>query len=360
MGKDCTQYVRSILFALIGKISGLSILRQENLFSCFGRVLIQDSTHITLPPHLADKFPGSKNQHKKKSACLKIQTVYDLLSDTFAHFDLSGFTRTDQAAAFDILSVAQPGDLVLRDLGYSTSVAFQCMLDLGIHFISRLWMRFNLYDPETSKQIDLVKELRKCPTLDRQILIGQKQQVPVRLVALPVPEDVANQRRRKMKNNRDKRCKPTKSQLTLLGWELFITSVSDQVWDAATIAKIYAMRWRIEIIFKSWKSHLNITDVPNSCASHVESLIWAQLIAISLFQVTFGMLDVYTFAEHSVRLSLLKTAPLLPILLTSSVISCVGPDLMISTLVRHFRLERRKKPHLSKVDESLQNLLLLS
>jgi hypothetical protein len=34
------------------------------------------------------------------------------------HCSLSGFTRNDQAAAADILTVTRPGDLILRDLGY--------------------------------------------------------------------------------------------------------------------------------------------------------------------------------------------------------------------------------------------------
>jgi hypothetical protein len=67
---------------------------------------------------LAPDFPGAANQGNKKQATLKIQVIYDLLSETFAHFSLSGFTRTDQAASADVLTVAQAGDLVLRDLGY--------------------------------------------------------------------------------------------------------------------------------------------------------------------------------------------------------------------------------------------------
>jgi hypothetical protein len=222
---QCVDFVRSVLFALIGSISFGNALRERGVFRFFKRVILQDSTTLPLPEHLAEHFPGASNQCKKKQATLKIQADYDLLNESFVHFSLSGFTRTDQAASADILNVAQKGDLVLRDLGYFVLSVFKKMLERGIHFLSRLRLDVSIYDPLTLKAFDLLKELRTYGRLDRQLIIGAKERLSVRLVAIRLPDSVANERRRKAKNNRDRRCNISKDRLELLGWELFITSV---------------------------------------------------------------------------------------------------------------------------------------
>ena len=76
--------------------------------------------------HLADLFPGGGNQHGGDYANLKIQWICDLKNSAVEQVSLSGFTRNDQAAAPDILNVARPGDLVLRDLGYLVTSIWDC------------------------------------------------------------------------------------------------------------------------------------------------------------------------------------------------------------------------------------------
>ena len=337
------HFVRSAVFALISRLSEGNAGRQRGVFSFFRRVLIEDSTNLRLPQHLAPDFPGAANQSNKKQAILKIQVIYELLSETFVHFSLSGFTRTDQAASADVLTVAKAGDLVLRDLGYFVLGVFKKMLDKGIHFLSRFRIDVSIYDPFTLKAIDLLKELRTHGRFDRQVLIGAQQRVALRLVAVPLPEQVANARRRKAKNNRDRRCNISKRNLELLGWELFVTSVPDTIWNSQTVAQIYRIRWRIEIIFKSWKSHFNLTSIPTGSAHQLEALIWAQLLAICLFQPMFGALDLYCYTNFNTSLSLLKTAPLFPLMLICPIMNCNDFNLMISILIKHFALETRTK-----------------
>ena len=209
MGQACIAFLRSSVFALIKELAHVNRLRQCDLFYPFQRVWLQDSTNLPLPDHLAKKFPGPGNGRKKTSASLKIQAVYDLLSESFHQFHVSGFTRTDQMAAADILQVARKGDLIIRDLGYSSMAVFQKMLDRGIDFLSRLSARVSVYDPVSLKKIDLAEVLRNSGSLDCQVLVGASAKLPVRLVALRVPEEVANQRRRKAKQNKDGRYKPS-------------------------------------------------------------------------------------------------------------------------------------------------------
>lgn len=232
--------------------------RLRGLLRPFRRVLLHDSTVEPLPDHLAKIFPGSRNQHKARgSAAIKIQFITDLLSSQVLHLSLSGFTRNDQAAAPDILQVAQAGDLIIRDLGYFVIRAFQWIMEKGAFFVSRCRADVLFYDARTGQPLNLAAELRQRPLLDRLVLMGE-QKVAVRLVALPVPEAVANERRRRAKQNRDRRCHPNAQRLFLLGWTLLITNVPRSLWPPKVLAAIYRLRWRIEMIFKAWKSHLGL------------------------------------------------------------------------------------------------------
>ncbi len=329
----------NVLLALITRLSTFHKLRESAVFQSFARVLIQDSTTIRLPDHLADSFPGSANKSRKKTSALKIQAVYDLLGETFHHFGLSGFRRTDQAASADILAVAKPGDLVLRDLGYFSSPVFQKLLDQGIHFVSRLRRNVSIIDPIALKKIDLLKRLRRDRWFDQPVLLGAEQRVRLRLVALPVPEQVANERRRKAKADRDKRLKPSKEDLELLGWSIFVTSVESSVWSAKMVEEVYGIRWRIEIIFKSWKSHFNLTSTPKGSELQLEVLILAKLFAICLFQRLFGCLELYILKPAS----LLKWAQFFPWLLIGSISSLAPNKLRIETILQHLKLEKRKR-----------------
>jgi hypothetical protein len=349
MGRECVEFIRGAVSTLIFKLSSADKLRHAGVFRAFRRVLLQDSTQIRLPEHLANYFPGPTNQNRKDGAALKIQVVYDLLDETFPYFALSGFRRTDQAASADILSVAKPGDLVLRDLGYFATPIFQKLIDRGVHFLSRLRQNVVILDPLSLKRIDLLKRLRSYGQFDQNILLGIEQKVQVRLVALPVPEQTANERRRKAKNNRDKRRNPSKEDLELLGWNIFVTSVESCTWSPETIQNVYGVRWRIEIIFKSWKSHFNLTMTATGSPDQVEALIWAKLFAICLFQKLLAC-----FGHCAPKpISLLKSAQLFPLLLLSSLKDYITAGLSAEFIDTHLRLEKRRKKSSVSVPHSL-------
>jgi hypothetical protein len=225
----------------------------------FPRVLLQDSTCEPLPKPLAKAFPGSRNQRRKKGSSLKLQFVTDLAGAAVLHWSLSGFTRNDQAAAVDILAFARRGDLILRDLGYFSLKVFRSLDQLGAFFLSRCKHGLTFHDPQTGRQLNLAKQLKTQPRLDWIVLVGEEK-VRLRLVAEPVSAAVANERRRLARRNRDQRLKPSRERLFLLGWNIFLTNVPAAVWPPKALCWVYRLRWRIEIIFKAWKSHLRFTQ----------------------------------------------------------------------------------------------------
>ena len=90
--------------------------------------------------------------------------------------------------------------------------------------------------------------------IELQVLVGKEKKLPLRLVAVEVPHQVAQKRRRKAAKSRNKRVSYSKKYMALLGWSIFVTNVEQEVLDAEQIMEVYGMRWRIENLFKCWKS----------------------------------------------------------------------------------------------------------
>jgi hypothetical protein len=316
--------------------------------ACFRRVLVQDSTTIRLSPKLAAAFPGARNQRGARHGQLKIQALYELVGQRFGSFGLSSFRRNDQAAARDVAGVVRPGDLVLRDLGYFVVASLQQIAQAGAYFLSRLRLDTGLADPRTGQPLDLLGRLKRQGDFDGEVLLSEAQ-LRVRLVAVKLPEALAAQRRRRAKANRDRRCRPSARHLALLGWALFVTNVAPEVWSAKTVAQVYGLRWRIETIFKAWKSHFRLTEVPRGSTAQLQAMIYARLIFVTLFAplaVVPGWNAWHPAAPPP--LSLLKLASLVGdffLALCLEALQCRVTDAWLAQVNYHGRYERRARKH---------------
>jgi hypothetical protein len=290
MCQEQIVFLKKTLSAIISdSLSSKSNYPQSGKLKMFKNVIIEDSTCIQLNDKLNEAYPGNgyKNNNDK-TAILKVQAAYNITRKKFVRLEVTSFRENDQGYSSKIVQILKHGDLVIRDLGYFVLKVFQKLNKEGVFFISRMKKRVNIFSREDEVVIDLAKMLKKRGELDIEVFLGKEEKLPVRLIALPVEAEVANERRRKAKTNRDKRCNPNKEHLYLLGWELFITNVSKEVLTSKDIAEFYFIRWRLEIIFKSWKSYFKIIDIPKDANKiRTESYIYCMLIFIVLFQVHF-------------------------------------------------------------------------
>lgn len=277
-------------YSLKLQIGGPIGKKKCSLFKGFKRVLLQDSTCIKLPLWVRKYFPGNHSGGKQRAGA-KIQAVYDLLSGCFCLFAFTAYTYNDQRAAQMILGIARKGDLVVRDLGYMVLNCLGKMRENGIDFVSRYRYGIKLYDNQREQEINLLKLLRKNSHLDLWVYAGEKEKVNVRLVAVKLPEKVAMERKRKASQDRDKRKKHSKEYMKLLNYGIYITSVKEEQWNYSQVVEAYSFRWRIETIFKCWKSHFHIESlIPQSASltkARIESMVYAMLIFVTLFQVRF-------------------------------------------------------------------------
>jgi len=193
--------------------------------------------------------------------------------------------------------------------------------------------------------------LRPNAALDCQLLLGQREKLPVRLLAFPLPPKIAAERRRKARADRDKRLRHSENYLYLLGWNIFLTNAPQEQLPLATAATLYRLRWRVEIIFKAWKSHLGLHHVSQLGRHQVEVLVYGLL----LFAVL--MHDHTPLASEPIRggpsrppsppLSLLRVAQFFGSWLLALLLAELHPsDLqqrMRQQLHAHCRYDRRRR-----------------
>jgi len=334
IGCGIDQFLGHVVTRLFSDLKDRSDKR--GLFAAFNRVLLQDSTTLKLPDRFRGSFPGSANQSKRTQSSMKIQLVSDLLGDRILQLSISGFTRNDQAASGDILSVARAGDLILRDLGYFVTWNFKLMIERGIFFLSRWHRGTTLIDPETDEPIDLHKRLRRHGALDINVLLGKKHRVAVRLVCSRVPDSVANERRRKAKAvaKKDKRYAPTKETLFLMGWSIFVTNVGPEVWKCEDFRPVYRLRWRIEIIFKAWKSHLKIAELNFAFEPMLRLCVMTKLLFCALVHYACAALE--RLSPDAMQVSLLRMARILNdcAMLIAATVLDIPPAEFLSHLIR--------------------------
>lgn len=283
-----TNYLSAVLTLLIhddlSRLSKKISFNYHPLFHSFKRVLVHDSTTIQLPDHLRDFFKGNSCRGERKSLA-KIQAIINLKDHLYTHIEVSDFSTNDQKYASQSLPIIKKGDLIIRDLGYFALDVLKEIMYKKAFFISKFRYGIHVYDVNEDR-IDLNKILQKKTSLDMNVLIG-KRKIPVRLIAQKVNDSIAEQRRRKARNDRDKRYNHSKEYYYRLGFNIYITNVDQQTLSLQQIVQTYALRWRIETVFKTWKSHLNFQRLMNNIQSriHIEIMLYSLLIFTIVIQM---------------------------------------------------------------------------
>ncbi len=273
-----TQF-SNFLQMILGRVIENKIIVKNEL-SCeqnnFPRVLVQDSTVLKLPDRLFDSFSGVSNSHK--SVCnARIQGVYDLIAKQFVTFSIDKYSKNDFDAASELC--IEPGDLVLRDRGYLKCSEIKRLNDNCTLYIYRHKSLMVLRNPVNDQKIDILKLLKKKRKIDMNVCLNDDHRTMVRLIAVPVREEIANIRRMKAKKQ-TRGHKPSEKMLSLMSWTIFITNLPVVKYDFDIICTLYGLRWRIEIIFKTWKSNMAFSIIHNVSCHQLHALIIARLITI--------------------------------------------------------------------------------
>lgn len=301
-GDPCVEFMRGVLAAVIAAQLP-SFGDASPCGSRFGRVIVQDSTVLKLPSRLFGHYSGVSNN--SSTVCnARIQVVYDLLAENFVVFSIDPYSKNDLSAAPEL--ELQDGDLVLRDRGYLINDELQRHLTAGADCVYR-HKHGNVYlDPQSGKPIDLAAELSRHGRLDLEVLLNNSARTKVRLVATLASEETANRRRMKAKKEM-KGHAPTEDYLRMLSWTIFVTTIPKSMVSFEELLEIYGLRWRIEIIFKAWKSNMGFAQIHNVSKNQLEVLITARLAMIVMVsQLVYHPASQIIRREYGKELSMIK------------------------------------------------------
>jgi hypothetical protein len=250
------------------------------LLARFSAVELLDSSTIRLPDALADWWPGcGGSSPAHTSASLKIHVRCDL-----CHGSLTGPLLTD-GRTHESTTALQTGPLpagALRvaDLGFFDLGVFAQMDANKSYFLSRLHQQTALFD-QTGQRRALLELLGDGLVYDLAVSLGCQQQLPVRLLAVRVPPEVANQRRRRIRAAARKHGRtPTDEVLARADWTLLVTNAPATLLTVDEALALQRARWQIELLFKLWKEHGKIDESRSAKPWHVLCDVFAKLLAV--------------------------------------------------------------------------------
>ena len=269
------------------------------LLERFAGVYLEDSTSIGLPDALRDCWAGCGNATGQGRAALKLNLRLDLSTGHLASLTLHDGRMHDIEASAPLSAVAT-GALYLADLGYFGLDRFQELSAHGAYFVSRLKASTQIYGPDGRRVWDLARHLARQGTqVDLPVTLGETHRLPVRLLAVRVPQEVADQRRRKLREEaRNKGRQVSARRLALAAWVIFITNAPAEVLALEAALVLGRVRWQIELLFKLWKSHGQIDESRSTKPWRILCDVYAKLLAM-LVQHWVALIDLWGYPDRS-------------------------------------------------------------
>jgi len=279
---------------LIGNLMSVQITRSIDVgwFKYFNRVLIKDSTKFDVSENMAKQLPGFGGNASE--AGVSIQYEFDIKAGETTDLNITPANRPDARDTSETLHKVRQGDLIIRDLGYSSLVFFAAIHKIGAYFIARLNASANVYELKQNKFIELdfeqiykLMKKGKIQRIEKNVYIGKKDKLPVRIIIELIPEEVVNKRLRKVNNENKKNGHNTSDKYKSRNkFNIFITNVEDNKLETDVIVKIYKIRWQVELIFKAWKS---IFGIDNNNKMKYERFICLLNVRLILILINWDM-----------------------------------------------------------------------
>ena len=98
-----------------------------------------------------------------------------------------------------------------------------------------------------------MKELR--------VLVGARERLPMRLLLLRVPKNVADKRREDLLRDAQRRGQTVSEEtLSLADWTILVTDVPAKRLRFEEALVLLRERWQMELLYKLWKQHAQVDE----------------------------------------------------------------------------------------------------
>lgn len=280
--KVSVVFLEKVLFTLMNAQMKFNFKNKyEKIFNAFSAVAIEDSSQITLNEALSGSYQGSGGGGSK--ACIKLNFIIDIKSFVVFGIKKTSGIVSDTANCLEILKYVKFGMLIIRDLGYFSLESLKKIDEAGAFYISRLSMSVNVYlneEDETPLNVpEYLEEMKKkkIKMIDIPVFLG-KGKLKTRMIATGVPEKVVKQRKERYK--KDNKKEPSNVYVRWSGFSIFISNIPANIITGEFIIYLYKIRWQIELMFKNFKSNLELDKLQGTNRHRIDCLIYGKLIVI--------------------------------------------------------------------------------
>lgn len=259
---------------------------QTGLIGRFSAVELTDSSIICLPNGLENVWSGSGGFSDNASrAQVKLSVRWNLSTGNISLLDLTDGRQHDRNTNAHQAPVVK-GSLQLKDLGYFKLDDFEKIGQQGAYWLTRYKVNTHILT-ESGTTIDLVQHLPQQvgKRIDMNVLVGKTKQLCARLVAERVPDEVVKQRHERLyETARKKQQDVSELSLFLAQWTIYLTNVPQHLLSSHEVFVMAQYRWQIELLFKQWKSDLNIDKWHTNNPNRILCEFYAKLIAAVVTQ----------------------------------------------------------------------------
>ena len=271
------------------------------LLAQFRAVYLEDSTTVALPDALIDVWRGCGNATDQGLAALKLTLRLDLRTGRIAGLSLHDGCTADQKAAAPLTDIGS-GALYLADLGFYGLRRLRTLVEQQAYFLTRLHGQTSVFTSDGQRWDDvgaLLATMGEQTDIDLDVTLGVTEHVLARLVAVRAPQEVVDQRRRRLRAEAARRGRTVSArQLALAAWTLFITNVPRARLTIRAVLVLARCRWQIELVFKRWKSQGKLDETRSTKPWRVLCEVYAKLLAMVL-QHWISLLSLWGFPDRS-------------------------------------------------------------
>jgi hypothetical protein len=270
------------------------------LLQRFSAVVLLDCSTVMLADFLAPWWPGcggSTAEHTQ--AALKVGVRYDLcrghlvgplLCDGRTHESTTPLQRAPLPARA----------LRLADLGFFDLDVLAHLSATDGYWLSRAHRTSAVYDAAGRRweMLALLAAQGTAP-VDLPVTLGVEQRLAARVLAVRVPQEVADQRRRRLRADARRRGRtPSAASLAWCEWSIFLTNVPPELLSLREALVLAKARWQVELLFKLWKSHGQIDESRSRKPWRVLAEVFAKLLAM-VVQHWLVLTGCWTYPDRS-------------------------------------------------------------
>ncbi len=305
--EQAVDLLRGVFHQMATPTIGAATPLAAGLLARFSAIFVFDSSCIPLPPRLGQLWMGCGNGQPPadgSAATVKLGLGLEVRTGGLCAVELrDGIVpdRLTQGQAHPI----PPQAVRLTDLGFFHLERFATIAAGAGYWFSRLQTGVALWTADAQRQeLEDLLAAQVGTQVDEWVELGVRARLPARLIAVRVTQEVADNRRRKLRAAARRKGQVVSARrVASADWNVYVTNIPVEQLSVEEAVVLAGVRWQIELLFKLWKSHGRIDEWAAS-GNHWRVLceIYGKLRAML---VSHGVLVVSCWADptRSLRLA---------------------------------------------------------